>query len=144
MMPTKKGRKRKGELLSAVYTSIKDYKIRLLVVKLQHQCHVCGRFISEEDHFLLNKFVNSENNSKKGNSKRSIDMLPFICTQCLLKQPSDDRNDMKHIPAVHYDTTDPNPVVLSRVFENRQIFLSVCGSNHFQFDQVGNDRGYLS
>ena len=29
---------------------------------------------------------------------------------------------------------------LSRVFENRQVFLTVCQSYHYQFDQVRAER----
>ena len=132
----KRGRKKKGELLNAVYESIKDYKVRLLVVKLQHQCQVCGRFLAEENHFLLKNASILEKNIKRTGSKKTIEMLPYICANCLIKQPVEDRQVIEVIEAIHYDTSDPNPFVLSRVFENRQNFLSVCGSNHFQFDQV--------
>lgn len=63
-------------------------------------------------------------------------MPPYVCANCLVKLPLEDRQILDVVPSVHYDPSDPNPFILSRVFENRQNFLSVCGSNHFQFDQV--------
>lgn len=130
----KKVKKPRGELITSVYGSIKDYKIRLLVVKLQHQCQQCGKYVAEEDHYLMERFIASEP-LKKG-SKKSLQMQPYICMSCFETLSLEERGSFQFIRGVHYDTTDLNPVILSRVFENRQTFLSVCGSNHLQFDQV--------
>lgn len=123
-----------------MYSSIKDYKIRLLVVKLQHQCQHCGRYIPEEDHFLIERFPTGE--SQRKGQKRSLQMQHYVCMSCFEALPMEERHSYVFIRGVHYDTTDLNPVILSRVFENRQTFLSVCGSNHFQFDQVRMMIGY--
>ena len=49
------------------------------MVKLQHQCQKCGRFLADEDHFL----VESVALELKASSRKHIDMPNYVCRNCI-------------------------------------------------------------
>ena len=98
------------------------------MVKLQHQCQHCGRYIPEEFHYRLPEVL------KTRSSRKLIEMEFYVCEQCISK--IQERNGAELIEPIKYCYKDPNPVIINHVFENRQTFLNVCQSNHYQFDQV--------
>lgn len=103
------------------------------MVKLQHQCHWCGRYIDDELHFQLPEKVSSP---VKHRSEKNILMAPFCCLACLSTLSLELRTSVTPIPATQFDEHDWNESMITRSFENRQTFLSVCQGNHYEFDQV--------
>lgn len=63
-------------------------------------------------------------------------MAPFCCLACLSTLSLELRTSVTPIPATRFDVQDWNESMITRSFENRQTFLSVCQGNHYEFDQV--------
>ena len=63
-------------------------------------------------------------------------MPHFLCQKCMKTAVLDPTQTAVFIPHKTLIRKDFNPPILSRVFENRQVFLTVCQSFHYQFDQV--------
>lgn len=41
-----------------------------------------------------------------------------------------------HLEAIPSDLHERNPQIVCRMFESRQMFMTNCQFNHYQFDQV--------
>ena len=107
------------------------------MVKLQHQCRNCGCFLADEDHFSVETLPYE---MKLPSQRRTIEMPHFLCQKCLITADLNPAQTVTFVPHESLIRDDFNSPILSRVFENRQVFLTVCQSYHYQFDQVLAER----
>lgn len=113
-------------------TALKD--VILLVVKLQHQCKNCGRYLRQANHYRLKESSKTEIKSRSG--KPLLVTKSYFCQACASQLPSSQQQFLEAEPAILTDTTERNPLIVCRMFESRQMFMTNCQFNHYQFNQV--------
>ena len=112
--------------------SLKD--VILLVVKLQHQCKSCGRYLRQEDHYRLKETTRTEIKTRTG--KPSLVTKCYYCQDCASQLSFSQQQLLEREPAVLTNLTERNPLIVCRMFESRQLFMTNCQFNHYQFNQV--------
>ena len=132
-------RVKKGELLSTVAASLKDIRVRLLVVKLQHQCCECGQYLRDKTHYCIPEGCWVEPVIKSRTGRQEITRQKYVCETCLSLLPLVERDAALTIPAIAPTLQEKNTWLVCRMFESRQIFMTICQFYHYQFDQV-NER----
>ena len=113
-------------------SSLKD--VILLVVKLQHQCKNCGRYLRQENHYRLKEHTKSETKTRSG--KPLLVTKSYFCQECASQLPLSQQQLLELEAAVPTDLTERNPLIVCRMFESRQLFMTNCQFNHYQFNQV--------
>ena len=129
-------RAKKGELLSTVAASLKDIRVRLLVVKLQHQCCECGRYLRDQVHYCIPEECWVEPVVKSRTGRQEITRQKYVCETCLSGLPVMERDAAVTIPPIAPTLQERNNWLVCRMFESRQIFMTICQFYHYQFDQV--------
>ena len=101
-------------------------KSLLLCVSLQPRCQECGRFLTEETHFVAI--------TKEKTRKGPWTTNPCFCANCATRHPEESlqRVAQKEIPL-----RESNPRHRDRLFGSRQLFLRLCQENHLEFSDVG-------
>ena len=77
---------------------------------------------------------------KLPSQRRTIEMPHFLCQKCLITADLSPAQTVSFVPHESLIRDDFNSPIQSRAFENRQVFLTVCQSYHYQFDQVRAER----
>lgn len=125
----KKRGKKGGELVASLAASLKDIRVRLLVVKLQHQCAECGQFLREVTHFMI-PAGKSENGKNKKKDR-------YFCRGCFGRLGEEFQRSGIVVEGKPVDLRERNELTVCRLFESRQFFMTTCQCWHYQFDQVG-------
>lgn len=123
--------------MSTVVTSLKDIRVRLLVVKLQHQCSECGHYLRDENHFIIPEECCVEPVTKGRTGRQEIIRQKYVCLSCLPSLLLVERDAAVEIPAIPVALEEHNEWIVCRMLESRQIFMTICQFCHYQFDQVG-------
>lgn len=133
---TSRRRSKKGELLATVAASVKDIRVRLLVVKLQDQCCECGEYLRDVLHYHIPEECWVEPVSKSRMGRQEIIRQKFVCEKCLSCLPLVEQDAAITISAIEPCLEEKNAWLVCRMFESRQIFMTICQFFHYQFDQV--------
>lgn len=105
-------------------------KTQLLIISLQHQCQLCGRYLREENHFSLD--IPPQSRTTHSNA---IPSEFYCCQSCALINLN--LTGPRHIyPRTTVHLIDMNPLFTSRIFSDRHVFLGFCQDNHFEFSEV--------
>ena len=72
----------------------------------------------------------------KVSSRKHIDMPNYVCRTCIGSTTCGPTQTVSVIAHKPIQRKDYNSTIVSHVFESRQVFLTVCLSYHYQFDQV--------
>lgn len=115
---------------------------------MQYQCCKCNKYVTEGNIYkpisstssLTSGEASSKESRRNVTTGKTIDMPTCYCEPCYRALGHNQENNFQaeyvHCLDAECDDLNTRNNINIAVFENRQNFLSVCQSNHYQFDQV--------
>lgn len=73
---------------------------------------------------------------KSRTGRQEITRQKYVCETCLSGLPVMERDAAVTIPPIAPTLQERNNWLVCRMFESRQIFMTICQFYHYQFDQV--------